>query len=59
MSAAFAFVFNVVIVVVVVVVVFIAVTYVVVAFSPMRVTSDEVKTSLLSLPLPLSVRALV
>ena len=55
--AEFVFVFDVIIVVVVVIV--IAVAFVVVAFSRPRITSKEVKTSLLSLPLSLSVRAWV
>ena len=61
MLAVFAFAFNVVLVVVVVVVVIvvIAVAFVVVAFSRPRVTSDEVKTTLLLLPFSLSVRAWV
>ena len=56
--AAFAFVLDVVIIVVVFVVV-IVVAFVVVAFSQPPVTSDEVNTSSLSLPLSLSVRAWV
>ena len=57
MSAVFVFAFDVVIVVVVVLV--IAVAFVVVAFSRLRVTSDEMKTSSLLLTFLLSVRAWV
>ena len=56
---AFLFVFAFDVVIVVFFVVVITVAFVVISFSRPRVTSDEVKTSLLLLPFSLSVRAWV